>query len=220
MRIAIYYVPDADDPLHAQGSAWLGRDIETGRTLAEPAFPDLARLTASPRRYGFHATLKAPFTLAGSLPDFLAEAEQFASALAPVVLPPLEVAGIAGFAALCLVRPCPALSALACAAVTALDHFRLPEAPDQAARRAAACTPRQQALLARWGYPFVLEEWRFHMTLSNVGAASPALLAAAASHFKATLSLPRQVRSLAICIEPDPGEPFRLAARLWLAASQ
>ena len=29
MRVAVYWAPELDDPLHAAGSAWLGRDAET-----------------------------------------------------------------------------------------------------------------------------------------------------------------------------------------------
>ena len=65
-RLGLYWAPELDDPLHALGSAWLGRDAETGATLPQPAVPglDLAEITAEARGYGFHATLKPPFALA------------------------------------------------------------------------------------------------------------------------------------------------------------
>ena len=35
-RLAVYWAPDLDDPLHRDGSAWLGRDAETGAALPQP----------------------------------------------------------------------------------------------------------------------------------------------------------------------------------------
>ncbi len=218
MRVAVYWAPPATDPLWALGSAWLGRDAETGRALLQPDLPDLAALTESPRRYGFHATLKAPIRLAGTYEAFLADAKTLARTLKPAALPPLAVRALDGFAALSFTEEAPALAALAAAAVTGLDHHRLPEAPETQTSRALGRTPTQAALLARWGYPFVLDEWRFHMTLSNTGAATPALLAAATRHFAAVLGRKSRVAELALFVEPAPGAPFRLAARLPLAA--
>jgi hypothetical protein len=62
-RYAIYWAPDPADPLHAAGATWLGRDPETGAACPQPDFSGLAALTADPRRYGFHATLKPPLRL-------------------------------------------------------------------------------------------------------------------------------------------------------------
>jgi Protein of unknown function (DUF1045) len=218
MRVAVYWTPPAADPLFALGSAWLGRDAETGLALPQPEIPDLAALTESPRRYGFHATLKAPIMLAGTFDSFLADARALARTLKPAPLPSLAVRALDGFAALCPTLECPELTALAASVVTELDHHRLAEEPDKQARRSLGRTPAQAAHLARWGYPFVLDEWRFHMTLSNTGAATPSLLAAATRHFATALGREEVVRELAIFVEPNPGAAFRLAARLPLAS--
>ncbi len=218
MRVAIYWAPPATDPLWQLGSAWLGRDAETGRTVPQPHIPDLAALTKSPRRYGFHATLKAPITLAGTFEAFLADARALARTLKPVSLPPLAVRALDGFAALCPTTEAPELTAFAASVVTELDHHRVPEEPEKQARRAIGRTPTQAAYLARWGYPFVLDEWRFHMTLSNIGAAAPSVLTAARQHFAGTLDRKQHVAELAIFIEPAPGAAFRLAERITLAS--
>ena len=68
-RYALYYAPPPGTALAAFGARWLGRDPDGAEA---PASPELARVTpgewrravALPRRYGFHATLKAPFSLA------------------------------------------------------------------------------------------------------------------------------------------------------------
>ncbi len=226
MRVAVYWAPPAADPhadpdadfLWALGSAWLGRDSETGLPVPQPDVPGLAALTASPRRYGFHATLKAPITLAGRFEEFLADAQALARTLRPARLPALAVRALDGFAALCPTAESPELTALAASVVTALDHHRLPEAQEEQARRSLGRTPAQAAYLARWGYPFVLDEWRFHMTLSDTGAATPSLLAAAMRHFAPVLERERRVGELAVFVEPSPGAAFRLAARLPFAS--
>ncbi|MGQ3281168.1 MAG: DUF1045 domain-containing protein, partial [Shinella sp.] len=69
MRYALYFTPSASDPLTLSAQRWLGRNAFTGATLAQLSVQGfdaatLAGLTADPRRYGFHATLKAPFSLA------------------------------------------------------------------------------------------------------------------------------------------------------------
>ena len=85
-RYAIYYAPTAQSDLWRKASAWIGRDAYTGVAIERPTLAgldglDLATLTADPRGYGFHATLKAPFELAAGATeaDLLAAAEQFVS---------------------------------------------------------------------------------------------------------------------------------------------
>ena len=63
-RVAVYYAPELDDPLWAAGNRWLGRDPETGATLARPVGTDIPNLTDEPAAYGLHATLKPPMRLA------------------------------------------------------------------------------------------------------------------------------------------------------------
>ena len=76
-RYAIYYAPEPGSELAAFGAQWLGRDPETGATIEQPVLlgvrPErLAEITAAPRLYGFHGTLKAPMHLArGRDPDAL-----------------------------------------------------------------------------------------------------------------------------------------------------
>ncbi|HUC19627.1 MAG TPA: DUF1045 domain-containing protein [Acetobacteraceae bacterium] len=218
MRVAVYWTPPAHDPFWALGSSWLGRDAETGSVVPQPDVPDLPALTESPRRYGFHATLKAPMMLAGSYEAFLEDACALARTLKPARLPPLAIRSLDGFAALCPTDDAPELAALAEAVVTKLDHHRLPEAPDKQASRARGRTPAQRAYLGRWGYPFVLDEWRFHMTLSNTGAATDRLFTAALRHFGAVLEREQRVGELAVFVEPEPGADFHLVTRLALAA--
>ena len=89
-RVALYWAPAVDDPLHRLGSAWLGRDAETGASIAQPSIPglDLPALTADPRRYGLHATLKPPFHLTGSYAALRADAAALAAAVGGLLADP------------------------------------------------------------------------------------------------------------------------------------
>ncbi|WP_297366714.1 DUF1045 domain-containing protein [Acidocella sp.] len=214
-RAAIYYAPETDDPLWRQGSAWLGRDAATGLNLPQPALPNLPANTEAPRRYGFHATLKAPLSLRFGLKPFLADAEALAAALPPFALPPLIVTSLNGFLALCLATPSPALHTLETVLVRGLDRHRLPEDAQTQAQRAQGRTPRQRAYIARYGYPLVIEEFLFHMTLTAALSPNP-YHAPAEAHFGPALSLPRRVESLCLFTQHQPGAPFRLIRRLKL----
>jgi len=215
-RAALYYAPEADDPLWSLGSAWLGRDPETGAALTQP-LPRLAAVTAAPRRYGFHATLKAPISLRYGFEAFAADAASFAAQCPGFSLPPLAVTSLSGFLALCFSAPCQDMQNLAAGCVSELDAHRVPEDEAIQAKRAAGRTERQRQYIARWGYPLVLEEFQFHMTLTGE-LADNSLAKAASAFFAPALALPRRVSSLGLFVEDTPGAPFRLVRRLKLAS--
>lgn len=221
MRVAIYWAPELDDPLHAAGSAWLGRDAETAARVAQPAIPGLAEITADPRGYGLHATLKPPFRLGTSYPAFIAEAARWAAGLVPFTLPPLAVRDLKGFLALRETAPCPALHALADAAVAALDHHRAPPSEAELARRRKApLSARHEALLQRWGYPYVMEEWQFHITLTHRMPPEEAarIRPLAEAHFAGLVEQPRIIASACVFTQAAPGAPFLIAERLPFSA--
>lgn len=222
MRAAIYWAPELDDPLHAAGSAWLGRDAETAAHVKQPAIAGLAEITADPRGYGLHATLKPPFHLAGRYQSLVEDVAHWAAGQARFTLPPLAVQNLKGFLALRETTPCAPLHALADSAVASLDHHRAP--PSQAEldrRRRSGLTPVQEALLARWGYPYVMAEWRFHVTLTQrlpfdeVGRVRPL----AEAHFAGLLEQPRVVGSVCIFTQAGPAAPFLVAERLPLSGA-
>ncbi len=223
-RLALYWAPELDDPLHALGSQWLGRDAETGATLPQPVLPalaaaglDLAELTADARGYGLHATLKAPFRFSAPYARLRDAAMTVAASTRPFLLPPLAPRDLGGFIALREAEPSPALAALADACVAALDPFRLPPTEAELARRRPErLTPRQREMLDRWGYHYVFEEWMFHVTLSRRlnEAERAVLMPAVAAHFAAVLARPRPVRALCLFTQVGPGAPFLIAERL------
>ena len=218
-RLALYWAPDAEDPLHAAGSAWLGRDAGTGAALPQPAVGgiDLAEATADPRGYGLHATLKPPFRLADGYAAARDAAAALAARTAPFDLPPLAVHDLDGFLALRETAPCPALGALADACVEALDAHRAPATEAEIARRRPErLSPGQRAHLARWGYPYVFEEWRFHVTLTRrlKPEEKAAILPAVSAYLGEAPGLPRRVGAVALFVQPAPGAPFTIAERL------
>jgi putative phosphonate metabolism protein len=221
-RFALYWAPDLTDPLHAAGSAWLGRDAETGAALRQPTLPgiDLFEITRDARRYGLHATLKAPFRLATSW-DALAEATAaLAARIAPFDLPPLAVTDLDGFLALTEQSPCPPLQALADQAVAELEPHRAPlTEADYAARRPDRLTAAQRGNLDRWGYPYVFGTFFFHVTLTRrLSAEEQALVRPAAeAALGPAARMPRRVSSVCLFSQAEPGGPFRIAERFPLA---
>jgi putative phosphonate metabolism protein len=220
-RVAVYYAPQPGDALFAQGAEWLGRDPESGAPVQQPDIPNIAEVTAEPRRYGFHATLKPPMRLVegGQWFDLVAAATELADWTAPFDLPPLAVCDVFGFLALRETVPCPPLKALADACVERLDPFRAPSSDaEMVRRRRANLMPRQDAMLVRWGYPYVFDTWFFHMTLTRRLNAEEKRFyqPAAEAHLACALAMPRRVTDICLFVQPAPGEPFVIERRLKL----
>lgn len=174
-RIAVYFAPAADGDLWWFGSEVIGYDAVSGRDISFPSdipvSPDIwMRMTADPRRYGFHATLKAPFRLRDGVPQnaAIAIADRVAASLSPVELPRLAVRQIGAFVALVPDEPSPELNTLASVCVDEFEPIRAPLSEAERARRLAApLTDQQLAHLDAYGYPYVHDQFRFHMTLTG-----------------------------------------------------
>jgi putative phosphonate metabolism protein len=223
MRVAVYYAPQPDDWLHCEASCWLGRDAAAGRPTVQPDIAGIAEVTAEPRLYGFHATLKPPMRLADSVAwdDVLRSADALARRLAPFDLPPLAVSDVHGFLALRETVESPPLQALADACVEQLDALRAPPTDDELARRRRSrLTPQQDSMLVRWGYPYVFETWFFHMTLTRRLSVSEkqVFMPAAEAHLARAIATPRRVSDICLFVQPAPGEPFVIRERLPLRA--
>lgn len=222
-RFAVYYAPSRESAWWQAGSAWLGRDAESGEPCVPPQ-PDglrrrLAELTEAPYRYGWHGTLVAPFRLAGGVTQehVLDATRQWAQAQSPFLLP-VEAATLGDFVAL---RPADQQSeakmrTVAASALQTLDALRArPSAADLARRLAAPLSERQRALLVEWGYPYVFDEFRFHMTLSSSLADADERATLVAWWQAQTPVLgPLAVDHAALFVESAPGEPFVLWQRV------
>ncbi len=229
-RYAIYFAPRSGTVWWRFGARWLCRDAITGQE-AKPyqvsgmTSESLLACTTEPRRYGFHATLKPPFALAqGVSEQALHVALENLAALQPAFsLGPLRVEVIGGFLALVAAHPPEALARLASSCVSTLDHLReLPGADELARRRSAGLSARQEALLKRWGYPYVMDEWRFHMTLTDsLQDAQRTLLQGWLQQKVARLSTEAmEFDSLCLFEQPGPGADFCLTRRITLRPRQ
>jgi putative phosphonate metabolism protein len=174
-RYAIYFAAGADSALSRFGAELLGYDVYTGDEMPFPAdasrvAPDWRDVTADPRKYGFHGTLKAPMALAPGRTEaeLIAVCAAFAGKARPMPSIRPVVDSISGFIAVIPTEPVGALQQLAADCVREFDDFRAPmTAEDRARRKPDKLTERQRDYLDRWGYPYVMEEFRFHMTLTG-----------------------------------------------------
>jgi hypothetical protein len=226
-RYAIYFAPGLDTPLGAFGASVLGYDSHSGRTSTPMLGREISPLdgeaaTAEPRRYGFHATLKAPFRLRPSadeqgLRNALAE---FTTSRRAVVVGPLELSAEGGFIVLRPRLPELGPSALAQACVEHFEPFRAPLTDEEIRRRRPEkLTARQRELLEVYGYPHVAEHFRFHMTLA--GPLAPMLLhkvhVALADRMTGLDIGPIAVDHIALLKQDAPGAVFRVISTELLA---
>lgn len=230
-RYALYYAPRDGESLAMTANHWLGRNAESGQNLAIRPVPGiaserLAAITAEPRRYGFHGTLKAPIALGDDVSEreFLDAVGRFALTERAFWVPALALAELSDFLALVPAARCSELHDLAYRCVVEFDAFRRPaDDAELARRRANSLTPRQDELLARWGYPYVLEQWRFHLTLTG-RLTDPAergtIAALLRQRFAGFLDRPIAVSDLCVFRQPAQNRPFTVLARFRLGGGR
>ena len=229
-RYAIYFAPAEDTAIWRFGIGWLGRDPVADKALLQPDVPGLtaaqvATATESPRQYGFHATLKPPFHLADSSTevDLRAAAAAFSAAHRPFTAPAVSLQRIGRFQAFALTAPSAEMYHLAADCITAFDRFRAPpSASELAKRRERGLTDRQESYLQAWGYPYVMEEFRFHMTMLGstsdeaLHAAITAYLQPLAGHFA---EQPLAVDAICLYHQQAHDAPFLLTERFAFTAN-
>jgi hypothetical protein len=217
-RYAIYFVPDVASPLWQAASAILGYDAATGlETPFPPASPcdrpDWPDVVAEARRYGFHATIKAPFELAAgrSEAELRERLDGFCRERAAMTLP-VDLGSIEGFLAI-TPNANAAIGALERDAVIAFEPFRAPlSEADRARRLRTPLTPRQTEYLDAYGYPFVFEEFRFHMTLTaRLPVPDRMATAMALRALLPPLPMALPVDRLALFRQPDRAARFAIA---------
>jgi len=231
-RYALYYAPRPEEGLAVAAGQWLGWNPDGGRAqrlLPRSSGIDPERqaaITSEPRRYGFHGTLKPPIVLAEGCTetDFLTAVGAFAATQRAITVPSLALAEISGFLALIPNARLPELQDLADRCVIEFDEFRRPaDEAELARRRAASLSPRQEELLKRWGYPYVLEEWRFHLTLTGRiadTAERAAVTTLLRQRFSGFIDRPLQVRDLCVFRQPASDRPFTVLARYRLGGGR
>ena len=221
-RYAIYFTPPPASPLARFGASILGYDcferidVEQPDTRALPR-KTLTKLTAEPRRYGFHATLVAPFHLEKATEsDLLAALSDVTHNTLPIDIGPLAVDTIGAFVALKPETNIPRVDKLAAALVEFFDPYRasLSEA-DRVRRMTAHLSSRQRELLGRWGDPFVFDQFHFHMTLTNSlqAAELPVVKSALAALYNGIGRSHVEIDALSLMRQDGPEARFHLVAR-------
>ena len=222
-RFALYFAPPPGSKLERFSRQWLGRDHITGHPVEQEIIDGLSpddqqRITSSARHYGFHATLKAPFALKRgcSRDELHLAAESFAQERKPFAAPPLQLSGLSRWIAFTLSRPSAEMDRLAADCVRDFEPFRAPITDhDLERRRRNGLTPRQDDQLLAFGYPYIFDDFHFHMTLAGPldppekGMISDLLRKRAAPIEKLIL----EVDAIAIYEQPDRDHPFTQTAR-------
>ncbi len=212
-RYAIY-VTLPSGPLAALGAAWLGWDAATGTPCPPPDISGLPApvhdLTTAPRKYGLHATIKPPFRLAvgTDVAELDAALSAFCATQGSVTLEGLALNRLGSFLALTPIGDTSTLSELAARSVQQLDRFRAPpEAAELARRTAARLSERQKELLSLYGYPYVMEAFRFHITLTGKLSADELAQTEAAlrPRLEGLLPEPFRIDALTLCGEDASG---------------
>ena len=221
VRHALYFAPRHGSAWDRFGAAWLGRCAYTAAAIAQPVIAGveasrLHALTDAPRRYGFHATLKAPFRLVdGATPEQLLDELRSVFARRPAFdMPALQARRLGGFLALVPAAASGELDRVARDCVMLLDRFRQPAGQaDIERRRAAGLSAQEEANLLRWGYPYVMESFRFHFSLTGpVGEEeSVALIREVRRLMPAE---PLRFDAVTVFTEASPGAAFRITGRV------
>lgn len=229
-RVAIYFAPDATAELWRKAALWLGRDAATGGEHGDDiggiGRAEILEKTVSARRYAFHATIKAPMQLPAGKSDaeLAAALAAFAATHAPVAIGRLTLARIDGFLALISAAQSQALTDFAADVVETFEPFRAEISPGDRAKRTAGgrLTARQLELLDRYGYPYVMEQFQFHMTLTDrlSDADADRFEAALRGHFGPLVEADTVLDRLSLYHEPTPGAPFTRGADFILTGSR
>jgi putative phosphonate metabolism protein len=217
-RYAIYFVPPADSPLYRFGADLLGYDSFRATDCDFPAdllqqHDDWRDLTKDPRKYGFHATLKAPFPLrlGKSEIELFQACRTFADITRPVPRIVTMVNALGDFVAVVPSEPNAALNQLANDCVIAFEPFRAPMTTDDRARRNPERLTTQQAQqLDQWGYPYVFNDFRFHMTLTGRIAAErrPGILNSLRTRYAMLQMTSQTIGEIALCRQDSKDSRF------------
>ena len=228
-RYAIYYVPRLESDLGQFGNAWLGYDPVSGKDIPRPTVQgmtsqEIVSITKGAGRYAFHGTLRSPFKLRKnrSLSSLDKALQSFAAKVHPIICGPLSIRSIGRFLALVPDDPENQIPGLAEKCMRAFDNFRLaPGKQELDRRRQAGLTDIQEQLLLRWGYPFVMEEFRFHLTLSDKleGMDLIRYQALLEKHCNGLCKEPFVIDEIALLGDPGQGGKFEEISRYKLSAA-
>jgi hypothetical protein len=142
---------------------------------------------------------------------FESAVREFAAKCAPVEIGMLAPRLLGGFLALTVDPQPEALTEFAAKVVKAFEPFRAPlNAEERARRYEIPLTARQRELTERYGYPYVLEHFIFHMTLTDSlpEARRAEMAAEARAWFAEALAAPVMLDRLVLFGEREAGGAF------------
>jgi hypothetical protein len=211
-RYAIYWLPSVSSPMEEFARQWFGgaNDFGLGSELA-------ARAVRTPKRYRFHATIKAPFRLIpGALPEELsAELERFCARRRRIVTAPLALERFSRYLTLCPSGRRAELEWLASECVVHFDRFRAPLNDEDRERRNGELSPREETHFEQFGYPYIFDLFYFHISLA--GPLEPRELdsvsASLRPHLAAFASGDFVFGELCLCGDPGNGRDFEAIGR-------
>lgn len=176
-RYAIYFSPEDNSELELFGATVLRRRAADASEWENPEipveFPSSScwkKRVIRPANYGFHATIKAPFALAGNhtAEQLHHDLEAFCRKRQPIPLEGLIPTRTTRYDALALSSQPEALKALAADSVQEFEKYRAPLTEQDIKRRdPSSLSARENRYLTQYGYPYILDDFNFHMTLSG-----------------------------------------------------
>ena len=217
-RFAIYFAPEIGSNLHTIGSQWLGRDSSSGKSIKQPNIKGISsnyfyKVTKNPRLYGFHATLKAPFRLNKEFPlkDLCSQIQKLSTLSKPFSIN-LKVRKLGNFITLMMDPNEQKMQNLASKLVQNLDQFRAPLHQEEIyKRRMSTLTISEDENLLNWGYPYVFDDFRFHITLTEkiqCRSDREFMASAASSHFSKSLDNATPVSSISLFVQESSETDF------------
>ncbi len=205
-RYAIYWTPRQGSDFEAFGQRWFGSGAG-----AFGLAPDLlARAVKSPARYGLHATLKAPFRLrdSASEQELQQTLDRFCAKRRPTLGGALKLAQFQSYLGLVLSGQTSDIDWLAAECVTHFDRFRAPlDESDRDRRAHSALSAQEEMFLHEFGYPYVLSEFRFHISLAGplLKDELSGVAAALEPHLAPFMAGPMAIEDLSLLGELDTG---------------
>ena len=173
-RYAVYFSPPEESNLSKFASSWLGWDAQNSKKIFHPNFkdlvPDITELTKKQSCYGFHGTLKPPFSLVETKNESELKAAilELSQSTRRFEISAVSLQLLNGFAAIVATNENNEITNLAKKCVQELDSFRQPESLEKIQkRRLAGLSQYEEFNLQKWGYPYVMGSFRFHLTLTR-----------------------------------------------------
>ena len=174
-RYAIYYVPSENSELDLFGKCWLGWDpykgVETTKSdLSKlPSFKKFSSLVLTPKQYGFHGTIKAPFRLKNEYTynDLENKVREISKQIHSFYFDQLIIKKLGNFIGLIPTNNLK-INAVSNKFVEELDYLRDELSESEIKKRKPhKLTSNQKQMLFKWGYPYVFNEFKFHLTLTS-----------------------------------------------------